>query len=245
VAAGSNGQAINALTSSQLAVASGASFSTGGGWIQVAHSGGQTYTLQYTGVSGNNLTGITAGNVISGLPTNTVSTGDTVTQVFQVGTGSGGPVGVTDFLGNLIYPTRPYPSMIGYASFQNAFTTTATSNTPLPGAIAPFVIPAGPARPILVTFTGTYFASSAVAGTALQAGAYVGNGLGSGNSISPIVQDKVAVSSDGVNLSLIAAGIAPQTPGSYNSQMLVSQGAAGTLTVGVVYGLTTIVVELI
>jgi hypothetical protein len=155
-------------------------------------------------------------------------------------------MGVTDFLGNMIYPTRPYPNMIGYCAFQNAFTSTSTSAIPIPGLIAPFVIPPGPARPILVTMTGTYFASSAVAGTTIQAYAYIGNSVTvAGTQISPYVQDKVAVSSDGINLSLIAGDIAPLTAGSYTAQLTTTQGAAGTLTLGVTYGLTSLVVELI
>jgi hypothetical protein len=240
VAAGSNGSNI---TATPLNVASGASFSTGGGWCTVAHST-QTYTIQYTGVSSNTLTGVT---VLSG--SGTVSTGDVVDQVFQAGAtiagAIAGPMGMTDFLGNMIYPTRPYPNLIGYASYSNAFTTTSTSAIPVPCLIAPFVIPAGPARQIMITMSGSSFLSSAAAGTTITATAYIGNSVSGGTAVSPYVSDKVSVASDGVNLAIIAPAVAPQAAGTYTAQLGVTQGAAGTLTLGVGYGTTAIFVELI
>lgn len=228
VAAGSNGSAI---TATPLNVAAGASFSTGGGWAQVVHST-QTYTIQFTGVSANTLTGVT---VLSG--TGTVSTGDSVTQVF--------PVSVTDFLGNPIYATRPYPTLIGMASFNNTFTTTQVAAVPVPGLIAPFVIPAGPARQVEVAVASPFWTSSAAVGTTLTATATFGNSVSSPVNISPGLSIKTSVASDGTNLVLIAGLTPPLAPGSYTAQLTISQGAAGTMTLGVTYGASTITAKLV
>lgn len=247
VAAPSTGQAINALTSNQLAVAAGANFSTGGGWIQVDRTSApvQTCTLQYTGVSSNNLTGITSGNVISGTATGTVTTGDAVRQIVVNGAGTpgAGPIGLTDMLGNPIYPTMPYPRIIGYASYANAFTTTSTAAIPIPGLIAPFVVPTGTTSRIRVIIGSNFIGSSATAGTTLTLQAYPGN-ASSATAINAAAI-KTAVASDGDNLSLIAVSTAPLTAGSYTAQMGATQGAAGTLTLGVSFGTTFIFVELV
>jgi hypothetical protein len=240
VASGSNGSNI---TATPLNVTSGASFSTGGGWCQVAHSGGQTYTIQYTSVSGNTLVGVT---VLSG--TGTVSTGDTVQQAFGTGTalGSGpGPMGVTDMLGNRIYPTAPYPGLVGYASFVNAYTTTLTTALPLNGLIAPFIIPAGStARCFKLTFSTPYAGSSAAAGTSNSFAVYIGNSVSGGTAIPAAFTFKVAVASDGMAISFVATNGAPLAAGSYTAQIAATQGAAGTLTVGASYGTSSLTVEL-
>lgn len=233
VAAGSNGQNpfSGGLTSNQLAVASGASFSTGGGWIQVAHST-MTYLLRYTGVSANNLTGIPTTNALAG--TGTVATGDAVTQV--------NPVGVTDLLGNPIYPTRPFPQLIGWCSFLNAFTTTSTSTIPVPNLVAPVLIPAGPARLIKVVVTAAFIGSSAVAGTTLQIVPNIGNAAAGGTALSG-ASIKSSVASDGPNLTLYSFS-GQLAPGSYTLQLSLNQGAAGTLTLGATFAVTSLTVEL-
>lgn len=227
VAAGSN---TNNITVTPLNVTSGASFSTGGGWAQVAHSGGQTYTIQFTGVSSNTLTGVT---VLAG--SGTVSTGDTVTQIW--------PIFATDMLGNPIFNTQPYPRMIGFVAFPNAITTTQTAQAPVPGTICPFIVPAGPARPIKVTITMSFVGSSATAGTSITLSPYLGNNNAGGTGVSPASVFKVAVASDGIPVTLLAASVVPQTAGSYNAQLASTQGAAGTLTIGVTYGVTSVMVE--
>lgn len=226
VAAGSNG---NNITATPLNVAAGASFSTGGGWAQVAHST-QTYTIQYTGVSSNTLTGVT---VLSG--TGTVSTGDTVTQVF--------PVGASDLLGNPVFPVMPYPRLVAYASFANTVTTTANNvSTPVPGLIAPFIVPAGPIRNVRISLNVPALLSSATAGTLLQAHAWIGNSVSGGTSVVNATPN-VKVASDGDAIG--ATGVVALAAGSYTAQVSMQQGAAGTLTFGASYNSNTLAVDLI
>ena len=118
VAAGSNG---NAISTSTLTLAAGTGVPTGGGWAQVAHASGQTYTIAFTGISGAVLQGVT---VISGTTTLLVSTGDTVKGIV--------PLTGTDMLGNLICPTRPTPTVIGSAYMVGSFTINLTTVSPLP-----------------------------------------------------------------------------------------------------------------
>ena len=112
VSSGSNGNAISTAT---LDLDANTAVPGGGGWAQVAHSGGQTYTIAFTGVTGSGtstqLTGVT---VISGTTTLLVSTGDTVKGIV--------PLTGTDMLGNVIYPTRPVPTMIGNGYMVGAYT---------------------------------------------------------------------------------------------------------------------------
>jgi hypothetical protein len=242
VAAGSNGQALNALTSSQLAVASGASFSTGGGWAQIARTSApiQTATIQYTGVSGNNLTGITT--ALSGTPTGTVTTGDVVTQVFP-------SIGVTDTLGNLIFPTSPYPGIIGFAFFNSpAFTSTSTAGIPVPNLIAPFIVPTGIAKKVRVSVYCPFVTSSASAGSTVVLQSLIGNAV-SGGSLWGYSQTKTAVASAGSSVAM--AGLSGfgnsglEQPGSYTAQVSATQNAAGTMTLGINLASTYVMVELV
>lgn len=230
VAAGSNG---NTIATTPLSVASSSSFISTGGWAQVAHSGGQVYTIQYTGTGAGTLTGVT---VVSGTAANTVSTGDTVKGTW--------PVGVADMIGNRIYPTTAWPGLIGGAIYSNAYTTTLTASSPLPGTnstygfIAPFLIPTGPNRNLKISTFTPAFGSSATAGTVVQLVTYVGNKVGLVTAATPSV--KVASDFDTVQTigySTVAAGV-------LNAQVWTQSGAAGTITAGGLAISTLVLVEL-
>ena len=224
VAAGSNGSNI---TATPLNVAASTSFPSGGGYAQVAHSGGQVYVIKFTGTGSGTLTGVT---VLAG--SGTVSTGDTVTGIT--------PLTVADTNGNLINPSSPYPRVIGYSQFLNAFTTTTTSLAPVPGLVVPFVVPAGPAvRLIKMVANVPFMATSAAAGTAVNCNLYTGNLTGGVASSHGLM----AVASDGwpVNVS----GVTSAAPGSFVGTAGTSAGAAGTTTIGGSLLLTTISVELV
>jgi hypothetical protein len=233
VAAGSN---TNNITATPLNVAASTSFPAAGCWSQVAHSSGQTYTIQNTGTGAGTLTGVT---VIQG--SGTVSTGDTVKGTW--------PVAMTDLLGNRIYPTNGNGGIIGGVYFSNAYTTTQTANTPIAGSnstasfIAPFIIPPGTTRNIKATLMSPAFGSSAVAGTSLSAKIYAGNAATLIASVAPSVN----VASDFFPLSIASppqAG-APLSPGSYTAQVWTTQGAAGTLTMGASLLVTALYIELV
>lgn len=232
VAAGSNGSNI---TATPLNVAAITNFPTGGGWAQVAHSAGQTYMIQFTGATGTTLTGVT---VIQG--SGTVSTGDTVKAIW--------PMSVTDMLGNRIYPTTGYPGIIGGNYYTGTITTTLTANSPVAGSplvgfVAPFIIPAGAGRLIRLTLATPAFGSSATAGTALSARAYVGNAAQLVAFANPNV--KVASDFDALQVGNPAAPSFLQAPGSYTAQVWTTQGAAGTLTMGALATATVLTVELV
>ena len=216
VAAGSNGQTIGSLTSNQLALASTATFVATSGLTSVGHSGGQTYTIKYTGVSSPNLTGMTAGNTLSGA--GTVATGDTVQGYC--------PIGVTDNIGNVIYPVAPYPRLIAHGQNSGA-TSTLTTAFPISDQITPFVIPAGPSRLVKMTMHFGLLSSSATAGTNITMALY------SDNATTPAMQAiaKVPVASDG-GLGLDFAGYLRLAPGTYYAQFYLTQGAAGTISFG-------------
>jgi hypothetical protein len=181
-------------------------------------------------VSSNTLTGVT---VLNG--SGTVSTGDTVTQIT--------PLAIVDMLGNLIYPTAPFPTLIGYAQFLNATTTTSTSTIPVPKLVAPFIIPPGAPRRVKVTLSSPFFTSSAVAGSADVIGTTIGNSS-TGASVASF-NGKLSVSSDGTGIVL--QGIAPTdlAAGLSTATASMSQGAAGTLTLSLAFGITCILVELV
>lgn len=231
VAAGSNGQTIGSLTSNQLAVASGSTFVGAGGLLQIAHSGGTTYTIKYTGVSTNNLTGMTAANTFSGV--GTVSTGDTVTGYC--------PIALADNIGNLIYPTTPFPRIIASMMNTNGDTTTLASTIfPLPRLITPFVIPPGPSRLVKLTIQFAFLSSSAVAGTNISVGMCPDNLTT--YFVSAI--SKVPVASDG-GINQFFAGVGRLAAGTYYGQANLNQGAAGTLSYGSVGGPNQLTVQLL
>lgn len=229
VAAGSNGNAISTAT---LVLASGTGVPTGGGWAQVAHASGQTYTIAFTGISSATLQGVT---VISGTSANTVATGDTVKGIT--------PFNYCDMLGNPIYLSRPYPGAIGIGEFggASAFSNTLTVNQPVPNMIAPFIIPAGPSRQVKVTLFLANVTSSSAAGTTITMEGVIGNAMA--GTVAAINQFKVAVTSDGMGLS--AVGYATLAAGSYTAQVAANQAAAGTITVGTGFVQSGVSVELV
>lgn len=233
VAAGSNGANI---TATPLNVASSASFPSGGGFAQVAHSGGQTYLIQFTGTGTGTLTGVT---VISG--SGTVSTGDTVSGCLPPLGGSGGQ-GFTDSIGNLIYNTVPFPKVIGQQVFANALSTSLTATSPIPGPtnnpfVAPFVVPPGPVRKVKIGMATPLWTSSAAVGTSVTLA------TNSDNNVTPFgtMAQKVAVASDGAGTNFAAAR--PLTAGTYYAQAFSQQGAAGTMTLSATFFVTYLTVE--
>lgn len=226
VAVGSNGSAISTST---LNVAASTTFPTGGGYAIVSHASGQTYLIQYTGKGTGTLTGVT---VLAGTPANTVSTGDVVSGVL--------PLGTTDSLGNLVFPSTPYPVLIGQAQMFGAYTTTLTASSPLSAInstatspfIIPFIVPPGPARRCKITFSTGAMGSSATAGTALNILVYTGNPQ-SGGVLRVVTGGQVKVASDADVVTAFGFTNAPLPAGSYNLIAATQQGAAGTLSIGV------------
>jgi hypothetical protein len=236
VAAGSNGQGIGSLTGNALDVAASTTFQSGGGMAQIAHSGGQLYTVIYGSTGSGTLTGIPSTNLIQGTAADTVATSDTVKGIW--------PVGAQDMLGNRIYPTTPYSGIIAGLGGLASITTTLTALSPLnavttPGMVVPFIVPPGPNRNIRVTFQTPNFGSSAAAGTTLNARLYSGNGVGTLAIAAP--QVKVISDSDALQVS----GLGQLVPGTYYAQVWTSQSASGTLTVGTLFLQTNIIVELV
>lgn len=224
VAAGSNGANITAST---LSVA--ANSLPAAGQISITHST-QQYVLAYTGGGGTTtLTGVT---VVTG--SGTVSTGDVITTLANYC--------VSDSLGNIIFPTSPGNALIGVRNLLVAFTTTATSAVPMgapSGAmVVPFIVPAGTPRRLKVWLNLPLFGSSATAGTTLTCNLVTGNNT----NVVASQQPKVNVTSD--QTSMFISGSALLAPGSYTAQVWLTQGAAGTLTAGILFVQTQMGVEL-
>lgn len=215
VAVGSNGANITATT---LSVAAN-SLPTAGR-ISIAHST-MTYVLDYTGGGGTTtLTGVT---VVSG--NGTVSTSDVITVVACFS--------MSDSLGNPIFNTDPYPTLIALRAMGIAVTTTATSAVPVNDLkapmIVPYIIPPGPSRRVKLWASLALFGSTAAAGTQLTIQLSDGN-TGTNTSAIAISLPKVKVASDPDGMFLAATML--KAPGSYTAQMWMAQGAAGTLSVG-------------
>jgi hypothetical protein len=237
VASGSNGQQIGSLTSAtlQLGSVTAGSIPTGGGWALVAHASGQTYTISFTGYSGGNLTGVT---LISGTSTLTVSTSDTVTGLTSLI--------ITDMIGNIFYPTSPYPRVIGFAALTGFTTMNLTAMSPIPRMVAPFIIPPGVSRTVRITITLSTVSSTAAAGTTLNFFGGVGN-AGAFGTVSgiPDFSAKVNVTGDGMGPLMATSVTGPQTAGSYTAQVGMTQSATGGTVGGPGYFNSVILVEYI
>jgi len=229
VAAGSNGNAINTAT---LSVAANSLPSAG--IISVVASGG-TAALQYT--SGGGTTTLSGVTVLFGTVSWTVATGAAITTLASYN--------ATDSIGNLLFNTRPYPNLVGRSSFSNAFTTTSTAASPgvpvggTTGLLMPVLVPAGLARRVKVTLNAPFFGSSAAAGTTCSATIYAEN---TAVPIATAVM-KVAVASDGAPLYFSDSYFFPA--GLYYAALWVIQGAAGTLSVGNAFNITTLAAEFV
>ena len=227
VAAGSNGQTISALTGSALDLASTSGASASGGLAQVNHAATGVYTIQYTGITTNtSLNGVT---VISGA--GTVSTSDVVTGYL--------PMNVTDSIGNLIYPTTPYPRTIGASYMPNGYTTTTTTVQPIYPLVTPFVVPAGPSRLVKMNLSLSLFRSSASAATNMIAQVFSDNA----STLFATALQTVSVTSDNGVFTML--GIGPRlAAGTYYAQAYANQNGSGTMSVGTTGVASELIVEL-
>ena len=231
VAAGSNGQSFQALTGNLLDVASTTGAVATGGLCQVVHASLGTYTGKYTGLTTNtSLNGITSGNVLSAPATSTVSTGDVVTGFC--------PISVADNIGNLIYPTSPYPRLLAATQNSNSDTSTLTTFFPLPRLVCPFIIPAGPSRLVRFSLFLSLLTSSAAAGTNITTG--ISSDLFVTFPAGGVA--KVSVTADS-GLVQYVTGVARLAAGTYYANPYLTQAAAGTLTYGAVGQLNQFTVQ--
>jgi len=237
IAAGSTTQTIG---TNPLNLAAVTHAPTGGGYIVWTAAGnGEQAILSYTGVSGSTLTGTT---VLAGRAAATYTTGDTVKGTW--------PVGVTDTIGNRIFRTNPLGGVSGSGTTVNAFTNTSTTgNTFVLGAsfsssagwglYTPFLIPAGGGRQIRVSLLAPYLASSAVAGTEIPVNCWL-----DGSTSIATADPTVSVTSDGVSLNLVGfSGLL--APGLHTFGVTISQAAAGTMTLSLLFATTYLIVELV
>lgn len=231
VAAGSNGQAIGALTSSQLVVASNTGFASSGGLAQVDTTAGAGTAfgtlISYTGISGSTiLTGVA---VIAGNSAATVATGGAVLQI------AGWTV--SDAIGNPIYPLTGDPGLISERGLVSTAIGTGTAALTVGQLATPFVIPPGIGRRVKVTVQLPALSSAAAAGTQLTI-----EGTVDGSSVS-YAYPKVYVSSD--NLFINVVGYTVCAPGLHWACCTVQQAVSAFI--GITAGLipAVLAVELV
>ena len=228
VAAGSNGAAVNAAT---LSVASNTLATAGIVRVDTSTGAGAHFAtlVKYTGGGGTTtLTGCTV--IGNGNPAGTVATGGAVFQMaaFEV----------CDSLGNRIYPTTPYPGVIGARTTEAVVgTSTLTSALAIPSLSIPFVVPPGVSRRIKSTLILALMKSSGSAGTALNMSSFI-----DGTQISA-QSGSVKVASDGDAFTHVSHGLV--SPGTHMMNYYVQQGAAGTLSLGILFVASKAMVELV
>jgi hypothetical protein len=229
VASGSNG---NNITTSTLSIAANSLAAAGLAKVVCSNApAGFEAVIAYT--SGGGTTTLSGITVLSG--NGTVATGNTVTQIANWA--------VCDGLGNLIYPTRPYPGVISFGiKAIGALTTTQTSTfSPVANLTRRFIVPPGPNRQVKVSGNVTYISSSATAGTTYQGIIQIiSTGVATGVGVA---QGEVSVASDGQ--SMHPSGVAQLSPGTYQVALICQQGAAGTLTVDATFLASSVWVELV
>lgn len=214
VAAGSNG---NNITTATLSIAAN-SMATAGFAVVDTSAGtgaGNGSLISYT--SGGGTTTLSGITVLSG--SGTVATGGVVTQAT--------PFSVADMLGNPIFPTLRRPVLIA-RRVGATLIATSTASQPQAGTTVPFIVPAGPARLVRIWCQCSYVQSSAAAGTAIVANTQYATPGGSFTTVGQ-QQYKVQVASDGNPMR--PDDVVQLAAGSYVANLVVSQGAAGTITV--------------